>query len=137
MNIHRAKVILEQLSNGIDPIHEKTLPPDHVCNQGEVVRALYCILDELNGVEPRSKRESPLNAGKPWSTDDDDLLAEMYTNGTSVTELSLYFKRSERAITSRLSHQNLQIPPVTKTKQQNIDTYENVFQRHEKDTSLY
>ena len=45
MDINRAKEIVAALAEGIDPTTGEILPEDSVCNKGEVVRALYAILN--------------------------------------------------------------------------------------------
>ena len=45
MEINRAKEIVSALAEGIDPTTGEILPEDSVCNKGEVVRALYAILN--------------------------------------------------------------------------------------------
>ena len=109
MNIRNAKAILEQLAQGANPMTGEMLPPDHVCNQGEVVRAFYAVLDELNK-ETYLLKNQPENAGKPWTRTDDTMLCRMYNEGTPVIELSLYFKRTTGSISSRLKHLGI-LPP--------------------------
>ena len=36
------------LADGIDPLTGEVLPKDHVCNKGEIVRALHCAVEELS-----------------------------------------------------------------------------------------
>lgn len=45
MDINRAKEIISALAEGVDPTTGEILPEDSVCNKGEVVRALYAILN--------------------------------------------------------------------------------------------
>ena len=45
MELNRAKEIVSALAEGIDPTTGEILPEDSVCNKGEVVRALYAILN--------------------------------------------------------------------------------------------
>ena len=42
MDVHRAKELLTILADGVDPLTGEVLPEDHVCNKGEIVRALHC-----------------------------------------------------------------------------------------------
>ena len=64
MDIQRAKELLEVLADGVDPLTGEVLPDDHVCNKGEIVRALHCAVETLF-----RKRRNPLpeNNGKPWT----------------------------------------------------------------------
>lgn len=43
-----------------------------------------------------------LNAYKPWSKDDDDLMSNLYKAGTTVEELMTLFQRNRGGIESRL-----------------------------------
>ena len=45
MDIQRAKELLTALADGLDPLTGEVLPSDHVCNKGDIVRALHCVLD--------------------------------------------------------------------------------------------
>lgn len=113
MNAMQAQEILQMLLNGIDPVTGEIFPNDHVCNEPDVIRAFHhaiaalgkeCIQDQLNdkGKSDKSKNPSTENAGKPWSAKDDGNLIEMYENGTSITEIAAYYKRTKGAIRSRL-----------------------------------
>ena len=44
MDIQRAKELLTALADGLDPLTGEVLPSDHVCNKGDIVRALHCVL---------------------------------------------------------------------------------------------
>ena len=101
MDISRAKEIIAALAEGVDPTTGEVLPESSVCNKGEVVRALYTVLNTLD--TSKSKRPLPQNAGKPWSKEDDDALIELYKAGASKKELCEKFARSSGGITSRLS----------------------------------
>ena len=48
MDVHRAKELLTILADGVDPLTGEVLPEDHVCNKGEIVRALHCAVEELS-----------------------------------------------------------------------------------------
>lgn len=48
MDIQRAKELLTVLADGIDPLTGEVLPDDHVCNKGEIVRALNCAVEVLS-----------------------------------------------------------------------------------------
>ena len=48
------------------------------------------------------KREQFLNAYKPWSTEDDELLITLHYENISIKELMAIFKRNEGAIHSRI-----------------------------------
>ena len=74
MDIQRAKELLEVLADGIDPLTGEVLPDDHVCNKGEIVRALNCAVEALSH---RRKKPLPENAPitVPNTHDDHELKA--------------------------------------------------------------
>lgn len=62
MDVQRAKELLTVLADGVDPLTGEVLPDDHVCNKGEIVRALHCAVEEL------SRRRKKTAARKQWKT---------------------------------------------------------------------
>lgn len=101
MEIDRAKELLQQMADGVDPLTGEILPEQHLCNQPDIIRALHTA---INALEKESKPKPPLskNAGKPWVEDDDHTLCQLYDSGMSTKELAERFQRSRGAITSRL-----------------------------------
>lgn len=64
MDIIRAKNIVRDLADGIDPRTGELLPPDNLYNSPEVIRALFTLLEWTDSCIT----QDPLrNAGKPWS----------------------------------------------------------------------
>ena len=61
MDVQRAKELLTVLADGVDPLTGEVLPDDHVCNKGEIVRALHCAVEQLSH---RRKKPLPENNGK-------------------------------------------------------------------------
>lgn len=100
MDIVRAKEIVSALAEGIDPTTGEVLPEDSVYNKGEVVRALYAVLDRLENVKP--KKALPKNAGKPWNKEDDERLRKSFASGMTKKELCAEFERTSGSISSRL-----------------------------------
>lgn len=101
MDINRAKEIVSALAEGIDPTTGELLDNDNVCNKGEVVRAFYAILE---AIDKKPKKKLPENAGKRWTDEDEDLLKQLYQNGTSKVEICKRLKRSVTGIAARLVH---------------------------------
>ena len=96
MDIQRAKELLTALADGLDPLTGEVLPSDHVCNKGDIVRALHCVLEAL----PRGqKKPLPANNGKPWTEKADQ---ELCDGGMTKKELCAHFGRTSGAIDSRL-----------------------------------
>jgi len=70
--------------NTADDILKQLLPPQQKTNYILEQRALYA------------------NAYRPWSTEDDKQLAQLYNDGKTVTELMALFQRNHGGIRSRL-----------------------------------
>lgn len=101
MELERARTLLTELADGVDPLTGECLPSDSVCNRPEIIRALHCVLQHTAGGR---KRPSPPNAGKPWTEADDQNLLQMYDAGSDVEALRTHFQRSRIAIIRRLEH---------------------------------
>lgn len=99
MDIQRTKELLEVLAEGIDPLTGEVLPDNHVCNKGEIVRALHCAVEALSR---RRKDPLPENNGKPWTEELDSELCRLFDEGMKKKELCAHFKRTSGAIESRL-----------------------------------
>jgi hypothetical protein len=105
MDIVRAKEILSSLAEGVDPTTGEILPDNSVCNKGEIVRALYTVLNTLN--EKTAKKNMPQNAGKPWTVEDDERLRSCFKAGMTKKDLSNEFGRSSGSISSRIARLGL------------------------------
>ena len=99
MDISYAKRLLETLADGVNLLTGEILAQNDSCNQVEIVRAIYALLAAVPDEKTKSVCE---NAGKPWTTEDDDLLCRMFDEGKTRKEICEYFKRSSGAIASRL-----------------------------------
>ncbi|MBR2180353.1 MAG: hypothetical protein IJ949_00525 [Oscillospiraceae bacterium] len=99
MDITRAKEIVSTLAEGVDPTTGEILPTDHVCNNVEVVRAFYALLQQEM---PASKKKMPENSGKKCTEEDDELLKELFERGMKRSQLQKTFMRSRASIEARL-----------------------------------
>ena len=97
-----AAQILETLADGINPATGEVLPSTDSCNQPEVIRALHVAVLTLR--ENKAEKPFPANAGKPWTTAEEDILKRMFENGCSKRDICAYFKRTGGAIAARLVH---------------------------------
>ena len=101
MNMYEARRIIRSLAEGINPTTGEILPETDSCNEPQVIRAFHAVLAAL---EPReSDVTRPENAGKPWSAEDDAFLCKMFDENKTPRMISRHFKRTDGAITSRLS----------------------------------
>ena len=101
MDIERAKELISALAEGIDPITGEVLPPDHICNNAEIIRAFYTVLHKDN-TEPKKKKTYE-SSGKRWTKEDDQLLKELFEQGEKISEIQRKFMRSRGSIEARLS----------------------------------
>ena len=104
MDITYAKELLEMLADGVNPTTGEALSNTDSCNQPDVIRALYLAVRQLEKAEQSRKRNDslPENAGKPWTKEDDEKLAQMFEEGRSKKYICDCFRRTEGAISSRL-----------------------------------
>ena len=100
MDISKAKEIVGALAEGIDPITGEILPSEHVCNNADVVRAFYALLQQAN---MEKKEKTCENSGKKWTDEDDELLRQLYEEGMKISEIQRKFMRSRGSIQSRLA----------------------------------
>ena len=105
MDIIRAKEIVSALAEGIDPTTGEVLPDNSVYNKGDVVRALYTVLNHLD--KDKSKKYMPSNAGKPWTEIEDDKLRDEYASKIKISDIAKEHGRTYTAIESRLDHLGL------------------------------
>ena len=104
MEITKTLEIVKALSQGVDPHTGEIYPADSPYQHPNTIRALFQAINALEKMHERSKRQKslPENAGKAWSTEEDNLLIEQFDKGMPVKELSRDHKRTEGAIKSRL-----------------------------------
>ena len=102
MDILRAKEILEGLADGVNPLTGEELSVRDSCNQVEVVRALHTVLRYLEIPHDKVKITQPENVGKPWTSEDDEILCRMFDTGCSTQDMCNHFLRSRGGIAARL-----------------------------------
>ena len=81
MEIKRAAELLRGLADGRDPITGARLPDESVYNHPEIIRALHCVLQEL---QTRQTGVQAVNAGRSWRPDEEQQLLEEYDAGLPV-----------------------------------------------------
>jgi hypothetical protein len=68
-----------------------------------LINSLGLPLDEQNAI-PIAAALRPKNAGKKWTSDDEQLLIELYKQGMNEGELATKFERTKHAITIKLTY---------------------------------
>ena len=104
MDIQKAKEILSILADGTNPITGEALASYDSCNQADVVRALHSVLMELDKQPKKNPQPQPRNAGKPWTTDEEERLIAEYKSSMQAYEIAKIHGRTQRAIAARLVH---------------------------------
>jgi hypothetical protein len=103
--------ILSTLANGVNPLTGEVFPADSPYQTADVVRALFvatAALESRQKVRPRNA-SAPGNAGKPWSSDEDQRLLQDFERGTSIATLAQNHGRTTAGIQARLEkHGRLQ-----------------------------
>ena len=100
MDINQAKEMLYALADGVNPVTGEILPPEDSCNQVEVVRAIHAVLTKIG--TPKLKN-TPVNAGEPWSPEEDNQLRGEVQSGMPTGKIAAAHKRSMGAIKSRVA----------------------------------
>lgn len=108
MEKQAALKIIQQLANGTDPHTGEVFRTDSPYQHPDTVRALFFALRELDP-QPAPKQRAagnenaPQNAGKPWSSDEDNTLLAAFDAGKQIPELATQHQRSRFAIEARLA----------------------------------
>jgi hypothetical protein len=108
MEQESALAILKALSDGLDPATGEPFPASSPYQQPDVIRALYWAVHALQApVHPQRQAAprpegAPVNAGRPWSEEEDARLGQAFDAGTPVEQLAQAHQRSRWAIEARL-----------------------------------
>jgi hypothetical protein len=104
MDNKRAIEIIKMLADGIDPNTGEVFPADSPYQNVNIVRALHKAKEALKRVSKIDSRirNLPQRAGKPWDTEESNLLAERFDSGMPIAEIAKVHKRTKGAISSRL-----------------------------------
>ena len=101
---------LRAWADGVDPDTGAALPADHPGQRPATLRVIFATLALLEqsgsseAAESRTiaARAGAANAGRPWSTTDDDALLTAFDAGTSIGALAAGLGRTRNSITARL-----------------------------------
>jgi hypothetical protein len=119
MELQTARQIIDTLAQGIHPVTGEAMPQDSPYNAPPVIRALFAVSQALEAEPPapvaaaaevaakpakppRVRPPQPVNAGKPWSPDDDMLLQAGLDRGEDATVLAVKLGRTRFGIEQRL-----------------------------------
>jgi len=114
MNNHEASILLERLLEGIHPVTGEILPEHHVCNDPQVLRALYKAINALRTDNnplptetPKRTRQNRVNNQNPWTQNDDIYLRNACAQGIPLHEICSELCRSKRNVKLRLVYLGL------------------------------
>lgn len=88
--------ILQALAAGTDPLTGEVFPAGNPYNQPEIIRALLFAINQLEALTEKG------NQGLAWSEEEDELLAERFSEGIKITQLAKLHSRTYGAIKARL-----------------------------------
>lgn len=113
MNNHEASIILEHLLEGVHPVTGEILPEQHICNDPQVLRALYKAINTLRDINPppaappKYARQNRANNQNPWTQDDDTYLRNACAQSIPIHEICSELCRSKRNVKLRLVYLGL------------------------------
>jgi hypothetical protein len=119
MELQTARQIIDTLAQGIHPVTGEAMAEDSPYNAPPVIRALFAVSQALEGQAPapaqaegakparaakpaRERPAQPVNAGKPWSADDDAQLEAGFDQGDDAKVLADRLGRTRFGIEQRL-----------------------------------
>lgn len=107
MDVRQAIVILEFLSNGMDPYTGQPLPyHDTICHpteQEETIEAFQIAIKALRYKQVEEKKTIlPKNTNTPWTKDDIDFLLTEFVMGRPIEDIAYELERSVSSIRSKL-----------------------------------
>jgi hypothetical protein len=108
---------LELLADGRDPATGLALPDTSPYNQPAVVRSLFAAIRALELTTRPAEEQTalgettgraipartlPANAGKPWTSSEDETLCTAFDQGVAIKDLAVRHGRSTTALNARL-----------------------------------
>src|SRR5215469_8823347 len=109
MNEQRARQILQDLIQGVDPMTGEELPPGTLLQQADVLRALLAGLNALEQTTARAQRRAQLpgNVGRAWTIEEETTLIAAVKAGDPLPDIAARHGRTLRAIEARLERLGL------------------------------
>ena len=112
MDNHEARIILEKLFEGVHPETGEVFAEDHVCNDPQVLRALYSAIAALNGQPaaaeaPKAAKQNHENNKKVWAQEEDAYLRNACQQEIPLDEICRELHRSAQNVRYRLIYLGL------------------------------
>ena len=104
MQLESALPIVRALADGINPVTGELYPDQSPYAEPRALRALYSAVDLMQKEIDREKRRErlPANFGKPWTVEEDGVLASEYDSGLPMPEMARGHQRTQSSIRLRL-----------------------------------
>lgn len=110
MTLYETIKALQALMDGFDPVTGEALPDGHVCEQPDVMRALYVAITTLKDAARQNETSAApyessgrLNAGRPWSKEDDKHLRTLCGKDVPLAHICMQLSRRPRGVLKRLT----------------------------------
>ena len=104
MQIESALPIVRALADGVNPVTGESYPEESPYAEPRTLRALFSAVDLMQKEVEREERRKrlPANFGKPWTEEEDGLLATSFDNGIGISEIARRHQRTHSSIRLRL-----------------------------------
>ena len=104
METQEALGIVRRLADGQHPETGAVLPADSLYRQPRALKALQRAVGALERQHRREKIRTSAtpNAGKPWTANEDEQLAEKLRLGMTVQQMAIAHRRGEGSIVARI-----------------------------------
>jgi hypothetical protein len=114
----QAVEIIQSLADGVHPLTGEVFSNESPYQNPQIVRALFIALAALKpGSKGSGKVNLPINAGKPWSKEEDKQLLEHFDAGKPLDELAALHGRTTGGIQARLvKYERIQLPDFRKSQ---------------------
>jgi hypothetical protein len=104
MQLESALPIVRALADGINPVTGELYPDHSPYAEPRTLRALFAAVDLMQKELDREKRRErlPANFGKPWTEQEDTVLAEEFDHNISMAEIARKHSRTQSSVRLRL-----------------------------------
>jgi hypothetical protein len=112
MELSKALPVLRALADGVHPATGEVFPEPSPYAEANTLRALYTAVGVVEREIDYEKRQArlPANFGKPWSDDEDKLLATRFREGQTMQEMARAHARTLASCRPRLEKLGLISP---------------------------
>jgi len=104
MQLDAALPIVRALADGVNPVTGELYPEHSPYAEPRALRALYSAVDLMQKEIDRERRRErlPANFGKPWTVEEDGVLASEFDSGVTLPEIARKHLRTQSSIRLRL-----------------------------------